>query len=230
MTTQNSSAFVSRALTLDCAALSDALDRSGIAGQCYQIQPCDRKFRMAGHAYTVLYRPASHGEEGHVGDYIDDVEPGSVVVIDNHGHDNMTTWGNILTEMAHQRKIAGTVIDGINRDVALCSEINYPIYSRGSWMRTGKGRIQLAGLQVPVQIGGVTVYPGDLLRGDADGVVVIPQALQEQVLSFAEEITRKENTVRAAIRSGMRMDEARRQNQYHALQSPDYIKAGIQIN
>jgi len=223
--TNSSAAFVARALALDCAALSDALDRSGIAGQCYQIQPCDRKFRMAGHAYTVLYRPACHGEEGHVGDYIDDVEPGSVVVIDNRGHDNMTTWGNILTEMAHQRKIAGTVIDGINRDVALCSEINYPIYSRGSWMRTGKGRIQLAGLQVPVQIGGVTVFPGDLLRGDADGVVVIPKALQEQVLGFAEEITRKENTVRAAIRSGMRMDEARRQNQYHALQSPDYTKA-----
>jgi 4-hydroxy-4-methyl-2-oxoglutarate aldolase len=53
---------------------------------------------------------------------------------------------------------------------------------------------------------------------------VIPKALQEQVLGFAEEITRKENIVRAAIRSGMRMDEARRQNHYHALQSPDYQK------
>jgi regulator of RNase E activity RraA len=64
------------------------------------------------------------------------------------------------------------------------------------------------------------------MRGDADGVVVIPQALQEQVLGIAEEITHKENTVRAAIRSGMRMDEARRQNHYHMLQSPDYKKIG----
>jgi regulator of RNase E activity RraA len=63
-----------------------------------------------------------------------------------------------------------------------------------------------------------------LLRGDADGVVVIPKALQDQVLGYAEEITRKENIVRAAIRSGMRMDEARRQNHYHVLQSPDYKK------
>jgi len=220
----STSQFVQRALALDCAALSDALDRLGIAGQCYQIQPCDPKFRMAGHAYTILYRPAGHGETGHVGDYIDDVEPGSVIVIDNRGHHTMTTWGNILTEMAHQRKMAGTVIDGINRDVALCSELNYPIYSRGSWMRTGKGRIQLAGLQVPVQIGGVTVHPGDLLRGDADGVVVIPQAMQAQVLDIAEDITRKENTVRAAIRSGMRLDQARNQNQYHELQSRNYDK------
>ncbi len=223
MTTSDSSAnFVARALALDCAALSDALDRSGVAGQCYKIAPCDRKFRMAGHAYTVLYRPAGHGEEGHVGDFIDDVAPGSVIVIDNRGRDDVGTWGNILTEMAHHRKMAGTVIDGINRDVALCSELNYPIYSRGNWMRTGKGRIQLAGLQVPVTIGGVTVHPGDLLRGDADGVVVIPKALQEQVLTYAEEITAKENAIRDGIRRGLRMDEARRQYSYHQLQSPAY--------
>ncbi len=221
-TVDSSVTFVSRALALDCAALSDALDRSGVAGQCYKIAPCDRKFRMAGHAYTVLYRPAGHGEEGHVGDFIDDVAPGSVIVIDNRGRDDVGTWGNILTEMAHHRKMAGTVIDGINRDVALCTELNYPIYSRGSWMRTGKGRIQLAGLQVPVTIGGVTVHPGDLLRGDADGVVVIPKALQEQVLTYAEEITAKENAIRAGIREGLRMDEARRRFSYHQLQSPTY--------
>jgi len=217
-------AFIARALLLDCAALSDALDRLGIVGQCYKIAPCDRKFRMAGHAYTVLYRPAGFGEQGHVGDYIDDAPVGSVITIDNRGRDDVTTWGNILTEMAHHRKIAGTVIDGLNRDVALCCDLNYPIYSRGNWMRTGKGRIQLAGLQVPVHIGGVTVHPGDLLRGDADGVVVIPQAMQEQVLTHAEQITAQENAVRACIRDGLRMDASRVQYNYHALQSPHYRK------
>ncbi len=226
MTQDLSASYIARALKLDCAALSDALDRAGIAGQCYKIAPCDRKFRMAGHAYTVLYRPPGVGEEGHVGDFIDDVPTGSVIVIDNRGRDDVGTWGNILTEMAHQRKMAGTVIDGINRDVALCSELNYPIYSRGNWMRTGKGRIQLAGLQVPVQIGGVTVYPGDLLRGDADGVVVIPKSMQETVLTYAEEITAKENAIRDRIREGMRMDEARSQHSYHHLQSPDYDPSG----
>jgi len=223
-TPSDNASFVERALRLDCAALSDALDRSGIAGQCYEISPRDPGFRMAGHAYTVLYRPAAHDEEGFVGDFIDDVPPGSVITIDNRGRDNMGTWGNILTEMAHFRKMAGTVIDGINRDVALCRELNYPIFSRGHWMRTGKGRIQLAGLQVPVQIGGVNVNPGDLLRGDADGVVVIPHAMQEQVLRYAEEITEQENAIRAGIRAGLRMDEARRVHHYHHLQSPGYDK------
>ncbi|QHI96677.1 RraA family protein [Xylophilus rhododendri] len=217
--------FVARALQLDCAALSDALDRAGIVGQCYGISARDGGFRMAGHAYTVLYRPAAHDEQGFVGDFIDDVPPGSVITIDNRGRDDMGTWGNILTEMAHFRQMAGTVIDGINRDVALCRELNYPIYSRGHWMRTGKGRIQLAGLQVPVQIGGVNVHPGDLLRGDADGVVAIPRAAREQVLAYAEEITAKENAIRAGIRDGLRMDEARRLHHYHHLQSPAYGKA-----
>jgi 4-hydroxy-4-methyl-2-oxoglutarate aldolase len=214
--------WIERAKKLDCAAISDALDRSGIVGQCYKITACDPKFRMVGHAYTVLYRLANSGEEGNVGEYIDDVPPGNVIVIDNQGRDQMTTWGNILTEMAHQRKIAGTVIDGINRDVSLCRELNYPIYSSGYWMRTGKGRIQLDGLQVPVNIGGVIVNPGDLVCGDPDGVVVIPSAMQEQVLSYAEEIVTRENKVRKSIREGMRMDEARKLQKYHFLQSQDY--------
>ena len=91
-------------------------------------------------------------------------------------------------------------------------------------MRTGKGRIRLAGLQVPVQIGGVVVFPGDLLRGDADVVVVVPRALRERVLADAEEITAREDTIREAIRAGARLDEARRMQRYHALQSPDYAR------
>ena len=222
--TSNQKDFVRRALRLETATLSDALDRLGIVGQCYKIAPCDRKFRMAGHAYTVQYRPAAEGEQGHVGDFIDDVEPGSVIVIDNRGRDDVGTWGNILTEMAHRRKMAGTVIDGINRDVSLCIELDYPIFSRGNWMRTGKGRIQLAGLQVPVTIGGVVVRPGDLLRGDADGVVVIPHDRQAEVLDIAEDIAAHEGRIRDALRQGMRMDEARKQHLYHHLQSPEYDK------
>jgi regulator of RNase E activity RraA len=89
-------------------------------------------------------------------------------------------------------------------------------------MRTGKGRIQLAGLQLPVKIGGANVNPGDLVCGDPDGVVVIPSQMQEQVLSYAEEIYSRENQVRKSIREGMRMDEARKLQNYHLLQSQDY--------
>ena len=89
--------------------------------------------------------------------------------------------GDILTEIAHRRGIAGTVIDGINRDVALCLSLGYPVYSRGSWMRTGKDRVQVEGTKVNVNIGGARVQPGDLLRGDADGVIVVPKEHEEAV-------------------------------------------------
>ncbi|MDB5874444.1 MAG: Diguanylate cyclase [Ramlibacter sp.] len=209
---------VDRATKLDTATLSDALDRHGLNGQCYRIQPRSTSFRMAGRAWTLLYGPAG-APPGTVGDYIDDVPPGSVVVLDNGGRDNATVWGDILTEIAHRKGIAGTVIDGINRDVALCLELGYPIYSRDAWMRTGKDRVQLEATQLPVNIGDVRVCPGDLLRGDADGVVVIPKAQEEAVLGSAEEIQAAEDAIRASVRGGMSLREAREKHRYHQLQT-----------
>ena len=209
---------VTRASKLDTASISDALDKLGINGQCYRIKPRSGAFRMAGRAYTLLYGPAAN-PPGTVGDFIDDVPPGSVIVLDNGGRDNATVWGDILTEVAHRRGIAGTVIDGVCRDVALCTSIGYPVYSKDHWMRTGKDRVQVEAVNVPVNIGDVRVQPGDILRGDADGVVVIPQQHEEAVLATAEGIEHAENKIREAVRGGMRLDEARKQNRYHELQT-----------
>jgi regulator of RNase E activity RraA len=209
---------VNRAAALDTATISDALDRLGLVGQCRGILPRDPSFRLAGRAYTLRYAVAAN-PPGTVGDYIDDVPAGSVLVLDNAGRSEGTVWGDILTEVAHRREIAGTVIDGICRDVSLCIELGYPVFSAGQWMRTGKDRVQLEATNVPVSIGGVRVEPGDLLRGDADGVVCIARAVEERVLTIAEEIASVEDDIRVAARGGMRLDEARRQFAYHRLQS-----------
>lgn len=211
-------ANVARAARLDTASLSDALDRHGISGQCYQIGPRDPSFRFAGRAFTILYGPAGK-PAGTVGDYIDDVPPGSVIVLDNGGRDDVTVWGDILTEVAHRRGLAATVIDGICRDVALCRKLGYPVYSKGHWMRTGKDRVQVEATNVPVTLGRARVAPGDLLRGDADGVVAIPREHEEAVLATAEEIEAAEAKIREAVRGGTRLDEARKANRYHSLQT-----------
>ncbi|WP_322056167.1 RraA family protein [Paraburkholderia sp. J63] len=207
-----------RASRLDTATLSDALDRLGIVGQCAGIKPRDPGFRLCGRAWTILYGPPTT-PPGTVGDYIDDVPEGSVLVLDNAGREDCTVWGDILTEIAHRRKIAGTVIDGICRDVSLCLSLGYPVFSKNHWMRTGKDRVQVESMQVPVNIGQARVLPGDLLVGDADGVIVIPRAHEERVLAAAEEIEAAENAIRAAARAGMRLDEAREAHRYHALQT-----------
>lgn len=214
---------VERAAKLDTATLSDALDRHGLNGQCYKIKPRSSDFRMTGRAWTLKYGPAG-SPPGTVGDYIDDVSPGSVIVLDNGGRDNVTVWGDILTEVAHRTGIAGTVIDGINRDVALCLQLGYPIYSRDAWMRTGKDRVQVEATQVPVSIGDVRVSPGDLMRGDADGVVAIPKEFEDRVLASAEEIQTAEDAIRESVRNGMSLREAREKHRYHQLQTREAKK------
>lgn len=209
---------VESASSFDTATLSDALDRLGIAGQCYRISGRAPSFEMTGRAYTILCGPAAN-PPGTVGDYIDDVPEGSVVVIDNGGREDATIWGDILTEIAHRRGIAGTVIDGISRDVALCRKLGYPIFSKGHWMRTGKDRVQVEQMGCAVNIGGVRVAPGDIMRGDADGVVVLPREHEAAILSIAEEIAAAEDHIRKNCRDGMRLDEARRQFNYHSLQT-----------
>jgi len=209
---------VLRASKLDTTALSDALDRLGIAGQCLNIKPLDPKFRLTGRAFTILYGPAGT-PPGTVGDYIDDVAVGGVVVLDNGGRENATVWGDILTWVAQTRGVAGTVIDGACRDTHLARDLGYPIYSRGYSMRTGKDRVQVEATGGVVNIGDARVNQGDILRGDADGVVCIPKEHEDQVLLVAEEIDHVEDQIRTMVRSGITLVEARRQLGYHKLQT-----------
>jgi regulator of RNase E activity RraA len=209
---------VARTAKLDTPSISDALDRLGIVGQCSDIRPVAMGFSLVGRAWTVQYGPPGK-PVGSVGDYIDLVDAGSVVVLDNRGRTDCTVWGDILTEIAHRRAIAGTVINGINRDSALCAELRYPIFSRGVWMRTGKDRVQVESTACPVDVGGVRVTPGDILRGDADGVVVIPREHELAVLEAAEQIQAVETRIVAAVRAGASLKDARAEFGYHTLQS-----------
>jgi len=204
-------------VTASTASISDALDRLGRDGALLGIAPLENGQRMQGRAYTVKYVPAG-SPPGTVGDYLDDVAPGQVVVLDNDGRLDATVWGDILTAMAHTRGVAGTVIDGVNRDVAKALELGYPIYSRARFMRTGKDRVEVLAEQVPVSIGGVKVSPGDLIVGDDDGVVRIPQDIEDDVLRLAAEIEEREGAIMAAVLGGKSIAEARAEQGYHTLQ------------
>lgn len=212
-----SDANVVRAGKLETATISDALDKLGIAGQCLGIKPLDHGFRLTGRAFTLAYAPVGH-PVGTVGDFIDDVPEGQVVVIDNGGREDATVWGDILTFTANKRGLGGTVIDGACRDTHLALGLGYPMYSRSYSMRTGKDRVQLEATQVIVTVGDARVSPGDIMRGDSDGVIVIPQHREDEVLDTAEAIEAAETRIRDAIAGGLRLDEARRQQQYHLLQ------------
>ncbi|MEJ0024744.1 MAG: RraA family protein [Rhizomicrobium sp.] len=210
--------IVKRLESLSCTDLSDALDRLGIAGQCVGIMPLDRSFRLAGRAWTLRYGPVGQ-EPGTVGDYIDDLGPGEIVVLDNQGRPDATVWGDLLTSTAARRRVGGTVIDGVCRDVDRSIELAYPIFSRGNWMRTGKDRVRVEATAVPVSIGGIRIEPGDWLRGDGDGLVAIPAGRIGEVLDVAFEVHAAEDRIRAAILEGQPLRAARAAQGYHALQT-----------
>ncbi|WP_255621078.1 RraA family protein [Pseudonocardia sp. DSM 110487] len=199
------------------ATVSDALDRLGFPGSMLGIAPLHNGARLCGRAFTVRYLTAG-SPPGTVGDYLDEVAPGEVVVLDNGGRTDCTVWGDILTAMAADRGVAGTVIDGVCRDVQRAIGVGYPIYSRGRFMRTGKDRVEVSDVGRPVSVGGVQVRAGDLLLGDADGVLAVPRAKEEQVLEISTAIAEREDAIIADVLSGTTLAEARVRHGYHLLQ------------
>lgn len=211
--------LIQRLGALETPGVSDAMDRLEISGQCLGIMPLDRGFRLVGEAYTVRYVTV-HGEGGTVGDFVDDLVPGQVPVLDNAGRLDATVWGDLMTIVAKRRGLAGTVVDGVCRDVDRALELDYPLFTRGHWMRTGKDRVQLEATGVPVVIGGVTVRPGDLLLGDANGLVALPRERAEEIISVAEGIQSTEDGIRAEVLAGADLRDARATAGYHRLQTP----------
>ncbi|MCT7328011.1 RraA family protein [Ralstonia mojiangensis] len=206
---------------LDTPAISDAMDRLGLAGQCFGISSLDNYTKATvGPAFTVRYVPAST-PPGTVGDFIDEVTQGDVVVIDNHGRTDCTVWGDIMTQYAGMRGIAGTVIDGVCRDVARALADQYPMFSRGRYMRTGKDRVQIEAVNVPVSIGAVRVVPRDIVVADANGVVVVPREHASEVATVAHKIEAAEAQIRAQIEQGKTLGQARASLGYHDLQRKD---------
>lgn len=203
---------------LDTPGVSDAMDKLGLPGQCSGVAPLDNYSKViVGPAFTVQYVSASV-PPGTVGDFIEDVAPGDVVVIDNGGRTDCTVWGDIMTQYAGARQIASTVIDGVCRDVNKALGDGYPIFSKGRFMRTGKDRVQVQSVNQPVSIGGTRVCARDIVVADANGVVVVPRARAAEVAACARQIESVEADIRALISQGKTLKEARTALGYHSLQ------------
>ncbi|GJG97697.1 RraA family protein [Cupriavidus pauculus] len=203
---------------LDTPGVSDAMDRLGLPGQCLGIAPLDNYRKpIVGPAFTVKYVSAST-PPGTVGDFIDDVQPGDIIVIDNDSRTDCTVWGDIMTQYAGTRGIAGTVIDGVCRDVTKALGDGYPLFTRGRFMRTGKDRVQVQSVNTPISVGTARVCSRDIVMADANGVVVIPRERAKEVAELARKIEDVESQIREHIANGRTLGEAREALGYHTLQ------------
>lgn len=211
-------ALVERFKKLDTTCVSDAMDKIGIECCVYGVKPVQFGWKICGRAFTVHYAPCG-AVKGTVGDFLDDVEPGQVIVIDNGGRTNCTVWGDIMAKTARQMGISGTVIDGVCRDIPAVLSCGYPVFSKGYYMRTGKDRVYVDGVNVPVTLSDISVFPQDVILGDDTGVVVVPQSRAEEVAEIAEEIDRKEQEILKMVAKGSSLKEARAFTGYHHLQT-----------
>jgi RraA family protein len=177
--------------------LSDNMSR--LQGAAAAIRPMHGGgAKLAGPALTVRVPP---GDNLMVHKAIDIAAPGDVIVVDAAGMLEQAIIGDIMTSLAAKRGVAGFVIDGAIRDAAELAARPFPVYARGVTHRgpykNGPGEIN-----VPVSIGGMVVRPGDIIVGDGDGVVAVPQADAQAVLAAAREQKKKEEASLAAIAAG----------------------------
>ncbi|TDD32741.1 RraA family protein [Actinomadura sp. KC06] len=206
------------ATRLSTASVSDALDSLGLPGSLHGIGALREGQRVVGRVFTVTYEPVDEAG-GTVGDFLDDVPAGAVILIDNAGRTDCTVWGGIMSQTAHQRGIAGTVINGTCRDVAAATAAGYPIWSVARFMRTGKDRVRVAAVQTAITIDGVVIRPGDILVADDDGAVGVPATRWDEVAETAWRIDRVEEVIVEAVRCGATLAEARAEHGYHSLQT-----------
>jgi regulator of RNase E activity RraA len=210
--------IIERFSKLDTTSVSDAMDSIGKPCGLLGLKPVNPGTVICGRAFTVHYTPCGE-TKGTVGDYLDDVAPGDVVVIDNGGRDYCTVWGDLMTIVADRNKIAGTLIDGVCRDIPTVRKIGYPLFSKGCYMVTGKDRVFVDYTGKPVAICGIQVKPGDIILADDTGAICVAAELAEKVIEIAEGIAEKEAQIEAAIRNGANLKEARASVNYHNLQT-----------
>lgn len=212
MLTDEQAKLKARLLELDTAAVSDAMDSLGCNRALAGIVPRVDGVKLAGPVYTVEYAPFDSPPTSfqNAGNYIDCVPAGHVVLINNHGNTLCTNWGDILTRKALMQGIAGTVINGSARDIALVRSLQYPLFTKGVYMVSGKNRVRVAAVNVPVTIGGVQVEPGDWMFGDDNGVLVLPAQRLAEILARAEQVLATEADIVSAIEGGSTLDAARK--------------------
>ena len=196
------------------AVLSDVLDELGLRNQAMlaRIRPLDDSLVMVGRARTGLFREVTGvtpGENPYELEMriIDDLKAGEIVVFGCNGSERIAPWGELLTTAARMRGAVGAVTDGFVRDVKGIRAMGFPVFHGGIAPLDSRGRGKVVAIDEPITCAGVRVESGDLVFGDADGVVVIPHALAEQALSRAFAKVSSENKTREALQQGATLQD-----------------------
>ncbi len=178
------------------ATLHEAHGKKG--AMPFYMKPLYPGMKVCGPALTVAVSP---GDNLMIHYAMTLAQPGDVLVVDAKGFTEAGPWGDIMTTAAMVRGIAGLVIDGCVRDAETIREMGFAVFARGTSMK-GTTKTLPGDVNVPITCASVPVYPGDIVVGDDDGVVVIPATAATTVLEQARTREANEDEKRRELKAG----------------------------
>ncbi len=189
------------------AVLQDVMDGMGFRVQCMdpKIKPLLPTMKTWGEAVTIYLEEVAEVPEKPFQmemELLDGTVEGQIIVAQCKARQISAFWGGLLSNAAVGHKVSGVITDGGVRDYNEITELNFPTFSVGLTPYDSLGRMDGKERDLPIECGGVRVCPGDLVFGDVDGVVVVPQEIAEEVIAKAWEKVKAESTVREELRSG----------------------------
>ena len=205
-------ALIDHLALLPTATIANALDDVGKLVNCpLALRPVAPRMRFAGPAVTVEVIAGLPGQftsaDFRVGAMIDAAVAGDVIVVSAQAA-RSSTWGGMASLAAKVKGIAGLVVDGGVRDIDEMVQHQFPVFARHCVSTTGRTRLRVNAINVPIEVDGVTVNPGDVIVADSTGVVVIPCADAERVVELAQAYASDDAKAEKEIRDGLSFSEA----------------------
>ena len=193
------------------AMVNDVLREMNILYQTLPVNilPLREEMKVAGIAFTLKGSKNLDitDEMEQRAQMLEAIEPDSICVWDTCGDDESAQWGEIMTMASIKRGCRGAIVDGGIRDTDMVLAQNFPVWCKYRTSNGMMGRFRMIGWQMPIQVGQVQIFPGDILLGDIDGVIVVPRKLAYEVLVRAEEIRDNEVEIKEMVNSGMKPTE-----------------------
>lgn len=195
------------------AVVCDALDKLGLTNQAPRaaLRPLTTQGVLVGRCKTTLWAEMAHVDPRPYElelQAVDSCQPDDVLIAAAAGSLHSALWGELLSTASRRSGCVGAIVDGAVRDVVKMTQMGFPVFARATLPYDSLNRNRVIDLDVPVAIDGVLFSPGDLVIADGDGIVVVPQSIEEQAIAAAWEKVNAENVVRDAIAGGMSAGEA----------------------